>query len=71
MKCNCGYEYEEGINENNNGKWETLKGKEKFIKIEGTFFIKKEYDYSPDEIKQINLYACPKCGSVRISDYNL
>lgn len=41
MKCNCGYKYEEGINENNNNKWETLVGDENFIKIDGRFFINK------------------------------
>ena len=66
MKCICGYEHETEWNSKQRYN-ETIKGDEKFTEIKGTFLVKTEYDYSAPDIRQISLYACPKCGTVRIN----
>ena len=65
MKCAvCKYEFEEGIGNKND--WVVLKGDDEFINIEGHFTRIKRYEYKPDEREKVNLYACPKCGTVKI-----
>ena len=71
MKCICGYEHkQEFVNENGVHYYKTTVGDNKFIKIKGTFLLQKEYDYAPDAIEEIDLYACPKCGTIKTSQYD-
>lgn len=66
MKCICGYAHEDGIDDN--GDWQkNLIGDKKFIQIRGNFFIEDDYSYHRDE-ERISLYACPKCGTVRMDE---
>lgn len=61
MKCICGYENKDGFV---NGEWvKNIIGDEEFIKIEGSTFKKSIGIF---ETKEIYLYACPKCGTVKI-----
>ena len=65
MKCVCGYERESGIGPD--GKWnDNLKGNEDFITIRGSTF--KIWDRSRGYCNEVEvyLYACPKCGTVRM-----
>jgi len=58
MKCICGYEY------NPNSEDAKYKISEsKFIEIIGIFKIRKDGIANNREVK---LYACPWCGTVRI-----
>ena len=68
MKCVCGYEKEidyidekESINPDG----------EDFISISGVFFIDIPYDkqgYFKRNKEERNLYACPKCGTIKIGE---
>lgn len=67
MKCHvCQYEHEEEF-DSKCRTFITSKGDEKFIVIEGTFFVKNSNGYS-ESISTINLYACPKCKTVKLYD---
>lgn len=66
MKCICGYEHESGLDDG--GDWnDNLKGDEEFILIKGVTFYKRTGIVSLE--KKIYLKACPKCHTVKISDY--
>lgn len=39
---------------------------ENFIEIEGHFTYREELDYYPDRTHYINLYGCPKCGTIKM-----
>jgi len=64
MKCVCSYEHQNGINDK--GDWqENLVGDEEFVRIEGSVFRVKTDSYYL-EYKDVSLFACPKCGTVRM-----
>lgn len=65
MKCVCGYEHET--------VWlpkqkyvKIIKGDEEFKEIEGTFLM-DEGDYFHKRTVQVGIYACPKCGTLKIT----
>lgn len=65
MKCVCGYEHESGIDDK--GKYQDdLIGDEEFTKITGVVF-KDETDFFNE--RKVYLFACPKCGTVRMERY--
>jgi hypothetical protein len=66
MKCLCGYEYKEEFDEENYNI-KVIIGDTEFNKIEGTFII-KEKNWDSSRIKEIELYSCPKCGTIK-TDY--
>ena len=46
-------------------------GDEYFIKVRGNFTIQKDRDYGyGSDIKEVSLYACPKCGTVRMEEWS-
>lgn len=70
MKCaTCNYEYkDEYVNENGARFYKPIIGDNEFIQINGNFTIKIEGDWY-NAIQEIDLYACPKCGTVRIEKW--
>jgi hypothetical protein len=61
MKCICGYEHQSGFDD---GEWkENIIGDERFIKVDGVIFMR---DMHTNEEDRVYLYACPKCGTVRM-----
>ena len=66
MKCKaCGYEHEYAMSKFD---FETGKGDEEFIEVEGHFTITRESSYGPDITRGVNLLACPKCKTVVLDD---
>lgn len=71
MKCPvCGYE--QGFNwvecEDGNSHFEEVNPEgEKFIHLQGNFFAKEEGNYS-DDAYEVEVYACPKCRTLRVSE---
>lgn len=63
MKCVCGYEYSEGLDDNAN--WGVLAGDKKFLVIKGAFLLQPTASWE-DEYN-VPLFACPKCGTVKIN----
>ncbi len=37
-----------------------------FIRVNGYFTISTPRDYGPDMVDEIDLYACPMCGTLRL-----
>lgn len=80
MKCLCGYyhidvkskwEVERFAENNNLSEEEVIKnnGKDKFIYMNGTFDMASRGYYSiGSEPRNITLYACPKCNTVRMGN---
>lgn len=68
MKCAvCNYEYEEEyVNENGRKFYKPTIGDDEFIKINGSFTIEGDW-YGT--IQEVNMYACPKCGTVRMEKW--
>lgn len=69
MKCVCGYIYEdEYIKRENKPGFDriVIKGDREFIHISGSFTIASDRYYS--SVKQVELYACPKCGTIRMEE---
>lgn len=65
MKCVCGYEYEEYLHDDHGDLYAT-KGDEEFLELAGPFHhIRHRHGYHSEHIP-VKLYACPKCGTVRI-----
>lgn len=56
MKCVCGYTYKIKHGETRKDPDVKLAGDEDFIEIEGTFLTSG---------RDVYLYACPKCGTIR------
>lgn len=64
MKCVCGYEHQEGLDDK--GDWQSnLVGDSEFIKITGSTF-KVSTGNLGDHHEDVRLYACPKCHTVRM-----
>jgi rubredoxin len=63
MKCNCGYEYEEGID--SNGEWKILKGDKEFINSE--LVLTWEINSFSSSKRTVNI--CPKCGVLKVDLY--
>lgn len=65
MKCSaCQYEYEEEWKRG--GDYIVIKGDDRFIVISGTFLVERGgWDAGK---KEIYLFACPKCKTVKIED---
>jgi hypothetical protein len=64
MKCVCGYKHQEGLDDN--GKWQdNLIGDIEFHRIHGSTFKISEGHWG-DYDEEVKLYACPKCGTVRM-----
>ncbi len=63
MKCVCGYERLQSWQ----GPTDKEIGEDDFILLE-TAVIKREKEYSCgyDDKEEVYLYACPKCGTVKI-----
>jgi len=65
MKCQaCTYEYEPSYDNKYNEI--TLKGHKPFIKIYGTFLIENDPDWGLTHKEEIDIYACPECGTLRL-----
>ncbi len=68
----CGYEHEtEWVGRINSkiGPEEILiKGKNPFVKVEGTFLVKDDSSYGPTRTNQVSLYACPECLTLRLRE---
>lgn len=66
MKCLCGYEHKSGYTEDMKEWKEHLIGDEDFKQISGsTFKIRRDGFWNE---KEVELYICPKCGTVRAGD---
>lgn len=64
LKCPaCGYEYEYKIAKN---MLEVIKGDDDFIEIDGNFTIKSQ---SNGQLERVFLFACPKCGSIKMVQF--
>lgn len=63
MRCRaCDYRYKEMEDENFCDDYvEVSDGKEPFIKLQNTIMNSNTYDE-----QTVKLYACPKCGTVRM-----
>lgn len=72
MTCICGYTRHEDWEiayENDpelKAKLIAENGEEDFIRVNGNFTCTTERDYAPDYIREISVYACPKCGTLRV-----
>jgi hypothetical protein len=64
MKCICGYE--KGTIYTNDNEMEA--GDENFIKLNVAFLRDNSYRGYESEPSPSTLYACPKCGTVKV-DY--
>ena len=72
MKCLCGYErisewseweFEQAIEQNP----DFVNGEEAFIESNSSMnFQMRESDYSSDGSSNCTIYACPKCGTLKI-----
>lgn len=65
----CGHEYEETWDSKINDIVNVF-GTEPFVKITGTFLKEDETSWGAKNIQEIDLYACPKCGTVKIKMYD-
>lgn len=66
-KCVCGHTVaSEGEKKFDETITDEMVNAEPFIRIEGSFH-KVINSYFRDEVR-VNLYACPKCGTVKIFD---
>lgn len=64
LKCpSCGYEYECKITEKG---LEIIKGDKDFVEIDGNFTTKSQ---DSEQIERVFLFACPKCGSVKMVQF--
>ena len=70
MKCAaCGYEYEQRYGGGMNGTEEiVVKGDDKFVRIGGHFTRPESSHGYCSALQEVQLYACPKCGTVRMED---
>lgn len=75
MKCVCGYEYEEDWDYSTKPAKRTIaKGDKPFIRLNLSNQITVTKD-NPEIMEPwrtaetVGLHVCPKCGTVRISDY--
>ena len=67
MKCVCGYEHQQGLDDT--GKWQDhLVGDKEFLKIYGSTF-KISTGHWGDYDEEVKLYACPKCDTVKMERY--
>jgi hypothetical protein len=65
MKCNCGYEYEEGTRQD--GTWGILIGHHEFKKSTLTITYNNEQgEWDCDRLVNKIVYICPKCGTLKI-----
>lgn len=62
MKCVCGYEKEEAWRSDDG----VQKGDEDFIYLETAVIKIENKDSYYSDKKETSLYACPKCGMVKI-----
>ena len=62
MKCVCGYdsEQDEDIEEPSR--------KEEFVQVKGTFYRDNDGYFS--SMKEATLYACPECGTIKLSKWD-
>ena len=71
MKCPvCGYEqgFDWVEREDGSSDFEEVNPTgEKFILFQGNFFAKEEGNCF-DDVYEVEVYACPKCRTLRISD---
>jgi len=63
MQCLCGYKHEKEWNSENKCYF-TTEGDSEFVEIGGKFTI-EEGDWHKN-LRDITVYACPKCGTLRI-----
>lgn len=67
MKCQaCGYDVE--VEKERMGKQEQQHPISTFKEIDGNFTIT---DRLYDTIYKVSIYACPQCGTLRLSDYDM
>lgn len=69
MKCVCGYEQGMGWVDNGTGSDEFIEVNpncDEFQRIKGTFTINCEPMRYGIGIKEVFLYACPECGTVKM-----
>lgn len=62
MKCVCGYEHERGL-DNKGNLQENLVGDKPFKRI----YINSRFTDIRDN--EFYIYACPKCGTLKIGQY--
>lgn len=60
----CKYEYIRAYDYDTQ-ELDTSKGDEEFVLIQGHFTIENHHN----EIQKVSLYACPKCGTVQMKQY--
>lgn len=69
MKCVCGYEYDEEWNSEER-RYVVILGDKPFIRLYTSNDIKVYYkrrsDYYSNGEEEVSLYACPKCGTVKV-----
>ena len=66
MTCVCGYEFEHKYKQRENSKGYDeviVKGEKNFIRIEGNFTIKGDFN-----IRNVSLFACPVCLTIKMID---
>jgi hypothetical protein len=66
----CKYEHDEEFSKELMD-YKTIIGDKKFIEVDGHFIRTRKYDYHSDSIEEVSLFACPKCGCVRMGNFDL
>jgi len=69
MKCVCGYEKRKLWNIDDQEEQRKEELKDDFLHIDGTFLLQQDEPYSFP--RKVRLYACPKCGTIKISSDEL
>ena len=65
QKCLCGYIHETELFKKEKGYDKvTTHGDEAFIEVNGNFTRKTDYHLS--SITEVQVYACPKCGTLKM-----
>jgi len=74
MKCLCGYEYLEAIEEFIDGEFvETMPkiGDRSFYPVSSVTINLKQGEWDCDRLKIVQSYACPKCGVIKLEVENI
>jgi acetone carboxylase gamma subunit len=65
MKCVCGYEHTEEWDSEIKA-YKTITGDSDFIEIDGKFTVNDGDPWHRNQ-RDIRIYACPKCGTLKIN----
>jgi hypothetical protein len=66
MKCVCGYKYEEKWNEEKKCSLPII-GDDAFINVDTKCTVRTDGYHQRD----VNIYVCPKCGTLKIDENEL